>query len=300
MATRAGRDNREYNVLTLATAAAAYENAAASLFRSSIRIDGVGVAGTEEPKSDYITGILLNYGKIARHKVTGVWLPFDGIGTPNAYGLYKKYRLFSESSGKAIKADAEEVEIYRANPQESPLFPFIRLKARLLAEFERAKVQNLNAVKQMSLIVTQSEETAKKLQILNKKRENGAAVGILERALTDLSELNVLKTGAEFMLDRLQAGARKEWEEMLHFVGVYTPREKGERKITDEIGAENSEVDALSNITVKTFNEDCIYNGTADRYRAARVRYDGGGAESRESTQADESTGEEENAAEGA
>ena len=70
----------------------------------------------------------------------------------------------------------------------------------------------------MSLIVTQSEETAKKLQILNKKRENGAAVGVLEKALTDLSELNVLKTGAEFMLDRLQAGARKEWEEMLHFV----------------------------------------------------------------------------------
>ena len=289
--TREGRQNREENAFSVSAIAAAYYNAAASLFRSSIRIEGLN---GDSPKSDYITGVLFTFGAIAREKTTGIWLPFYGNGEQNAYGFYDKYTLFSEYNGKSYVFPRDQVEIYRANPQAVGIANFARFKARLMADFELAKKQNLDGIKQMSLIVAQSDDTAKKLQIADKKRRSGESVAILKKNPLDISELSVLKTGAEYLVDRLQEGERKEWEELLHFVGVYTPREKGERKITGEILSENSEVDALSNITVKTFNEDCIYNGTAERYRAARTSYYGtsGESEKEAEAQAEEEGGE--------
>lgn len=291
--TREGRQNREANAFSVSSIAAAYYNAAASLYRALIRIEGLD--GEKDPKSDYITGVLLNHGAIAREKLTGMWLPFYGNGELDAYGFYDKYTLFSEFNGKSYVFERDQVEIYRANPQGVGISNFLRFKSRLMADYEVAKRQNLDGVKQMSLIVAQSEDTAKKLQIADKKRRSGESVAILKKNPLDVSELSVLKTGAEYLVDRLQEGERKEWEELLHFVGVYTPREKGERKITGEIDSENSEVDALSNITVKTFNEDCEYNGTEGKYKAVRASYYGTGGESEEEAEAQAVEGGDEN-----
>lgn len=290
--TREGRANREENAFSVSAIAAAYYNAAASLFRSSIRIEGLNGAA---PKSDYITGVLFTFGAIAREKTTGIWLPFYGNGERDAYGFCDNYTLFSEYNGKSYVFPRDQVEIYRANPQAVGIANFVRFKSRLMADYELAKKQNLDGIKQMSLIVAQSDDTAKKLQIADKKRRTGESVAILKKNPLDISELSVLKTGAEYLVDRLQAGERKEWEELLHFVGVYTPREKGERKITGEIDSENSEVDALSNITVKTFNEDCEYNGTAGKYKAVRASYYGTRGEDEEYAEAQAEEGENEN-----
>lgn len=263
--TREGRENRE-NARTVLNVAAAYRNIAAAIFQSSVVIYGL----TErDPAQDFITGKLYNNGTICRHKRLGLWLDYSGNGQQDIYGEYNNYTL-TGANGTTYTARRDEIEIYNANPQKSPLETFVRIKSATIASAEGAKRQNLDAVKKMTVIYCDDPGTANKLRAADAKRRGGAAVAIIDRSAKDYGgALDVLETGAEFMCDKLQDFQKREWETLLHYVGVYTGIEKSAEVKQSEIIAQNAETNAFMNVLLKTFNKCAEKENAPYRMRLA-------------------------------
>lgn len=261
--TREGRENRD-NARAVVKVAAAYRNIAAAIFQSSVIIDGLT---EKDPAQDFITDKLYNNGTICRHKPTGLWLSYDGNGQQNVYGDYELYTLYG-ANGTQYTAKRDEIEIYNANPQKSPLETFVRIKAATIASAEGAKRQNLDAVKAVTVIYTDDPGTANKLRAADAKRRDGASVVILDRSQKDYGgTLDTLQTGAEFICDKLQDFQKREWETLLHYVGVYTGIEKSAEVKQSEIIAQNAETNAFMNVLLKTFNKCAEKEGAPYRMR---------------------------------
>lgn len=265
MPTREGRENRE-NSCAVIKVAAAYRDIAAAIFQSSVKIEGLT---KEDPPQDFITRALYENGTICRSKRLGLWLAYSGNGKQNVYGDYETYTL-TGADGITYSASRSEIEIYNANPQKSPLSTFVRIKANTIASAEGAKRQNLDGVKKCTVIYTDSKDTANKLRIADNKRRNGAAVVIMERGAKEYGSIETLDTGAEFICDKLQDFQTKEWEQLLHYVGVYTTIDKSAEVKQSEVEAQNAETNAFMNVLVKTFNRCAEYEGAPYRMRVDR------------------------------
>lgn len=261
--TREGRENRE-NARNVIKVAAAYRDIAAAIFQSSVIIDGLTA---DDPAQDFITRKLYERGTICRHKRLGLWLDYSGNGQQNIYGEYDNYTL-TGANGTSYSARRDEIEIYNANPQKSPLETFVRIKANTIASAEGAKRQNLDAVKKMTVIYCDDPGTANKLRAADKKRRDGAAVAVVDRSTKEYGgTLDLLETGAEFMCDKLQDFQKREWETLLHYVGVYTGIEKSAEVKQSEIIAQNAETNAFMNVLLKTFNKCAEKEGAPYRMR---------------------------------
>lgn len=261
--TREGRENRD-NARSVIKVAAAYRDIAAAIFQSSVIIDGLTA---DDPAQDFITRKLYERGTICRHKRLGLWLDYSGNGKQNIYGEYDNYTL-TGANGTSYSARRDEIEIYNANPQKSPLETFVRIKANTIASAEGAKRQNLDAVKKMTVIYCDDPGTANKLRAADKKRRDGAAVAVVDRSTKEYGgTLDLLETGAEFMCDKLQDFQKREWETLLHYVGVYTGIEKSAEVKQSEIIAQNAETNAFMNVLLKTFNKCAEKEGAPYRMR---------------------------------
>lgn len=278
MATRQGRYCRGDD--TPIKAARGYENLFAALFCQSAKIEGI-TDRRDDLTDDYIIDMLYSTGSVAFEKDTGLWLPFYGQGTPNAYGRYDKYRLYSLYNGQTnALVERKDIFIFDANAQAFPVREFIRIRAATLAAFDAAIAQNLDGVKDMSVIVAHSKELARELQKLDKQRRQGKSWGIINAALMSrenggLAKLETLSTGMEYKIDRLTEDRRKYYEETLHLVGVQTPQEKGERMITGEIEMQGAETSAYIELMIKTFNQNAEEQGAPFRMVAYNAQNGG-------------------------
>jgi hypothetical protein len=269
MATRLGRYYRENDVAANKTTAAnGYKNLFAALFCNAAKVEGI-TDRTGHLTDDYILQVLYEYGAIAYDKSTGLWLPFYGQGTPNAYGVYEKIRLYSAygQSGAGAVRNIGDVYIFDANALAFPISHFIAQKARTLAHYDLAIRQNLDAVKAMSVILTDNKNMSAQLRAADKKRREGASVAVVNKSATDgsVSELSTLTTGAEYIGDKLREDRRAEYEETLHILGIATPYEKAERLISDEVETQNAETNAYIGLLIDTFNRQAEEQGAPFR-----------------------------------
>lgn len=261
MATREGRAAREF-----VTGAAAYECTFAALFQTSCRVENLEQSAgyydadeADRPTSEYILKKLYEDGEIAYHKTLGVWLPFSASGRQNIYGVSETFRLYG-SNGRNIPARRDDIVVFRANPQSNSIADIVRDRSALLADFDNAIKQNLDAVKEMTVIISQTRELADQIKRADAARRRGASVAVMNASTMEFNNLQTLKTEAEYKIDRLIEDKRKVYEDTLHLVNVRTPIEKGERMITGEINTQNEETDAYGNVLKTTFN------GIAEHY----------------------------------
>lgn len=261
MATREGRAAREF-----VTGAAAYECTFAALFQTSCRVEGIKQSAgyydadeSDRPTSEYILKRLYEDGEIAYHKTLGVWLPFSSSGRKNIYGVSETFRLYG-SNGRNIPARREDIVVFRANPQSNAIADIVRDRSALLADFDNAIKQNLDAVKEMTVIISQTRELADQIKRADAARRRGASVAVMNASTMEFNNLQTLKTEAEYKIDRLIEDKRKVYEDTLHLVNVRTPIEKGERMITGEVNTQNAETEAYGNVLKITFN------GIAEHY----------------------------------
>lgn len=265
MATRSGRAVRRFKNY----AASKYEYLFAALFKSGLRFNGFDKK--DGLTDEIIATYLYEKGAVAEDKLTGVWLPFYGQGHPNVYGIYPEYRLYG-NNGVEITRKYDDIRIFTANSECYPVEAYIREKAAVLASFDAAINQNLNAIKQIAVIVCETKALARALASANAKREAGESTVILSREeYQDFAELQTLSTQAQYNVTQLLDDKRKVFEEVLHIVGIRTPILKGERKIVSEQESENAEVDAYIKLLVLSF-ENCAkhygVNYTVDAYVA--------------------------------
>lgn len=251
---------REGRKATLVTKdAGSYKTLFASLFKTAGRVEGLALGAYADDNirdgltDAYILGILYEYGTIAYDAQTGAWLPYAESGRQTAYGKNDTVTLFGANGANVVRSRAD-VYTFDANPDRVPLRCIVSQRAETLANFDAAIRQNLDAVKDMTIIYTDNNTLAGQLKNADAKRRAGASVAVVSRSAEDFGEVGKLSTGAEYKVDKLLKDRRKLYEETLHLVGVRTPIEKGERMISDEVATQNAETDAYVGILERTFN----------------------------------------------
>ncbi|MBQ8428301.1 MAG: hypothetical protein IJX18_03510 [Clostridia bacterium] len=221
----------------------------------------------------YVLGTLYEYGGVAYDPATGAWLRYTGAGRQTVYGRNEAVTMFG-ANGANVTRKRGEVFIFNANPDGVPLKKIIDAKAETLAEFDAAIRQNLDAIKDMTVIYADNPDMVAQLRNADNKRRAGASVAVLSRSVEDFGEVGKLSTGCEYKIDRLLKDRRKLYEEALHLVGVRTPIEKGERMITNEVETQNAETDAYIGIMERTFNASAALYGLPFRLKMNVVPVD--------------------------
>lgn len=243
-----------------------YRNRLGLIFENSITFENL----PDDLPKRYLSRVLREKGGIAYDKISGLYLPYVRMGI-DVYGLPTGYTLVGYD-GTVFTRRAEEVIILRTNPHSVPVQQFLDIQIEKLIEFDMSIMQNLDAIKTMSVIDVPDIKMLNTLQNLDDSRRIGASVAFASSLAT--KSLNVFSTNAQFFIDKLNEARREIWNDTLAYLGVSTANvDKRERVQSAEIVAtEGYSYDCLS-ILIDTFNYDAEVGGLPIRVRANTIMY---------------------------
>lgn len=243
-----------------------YRNRLGLIFENSITFENL----PDELPKRYLTRVLREKGGIAYDKISGLYLPYVRMGI-DVYGLPTGYTLVGYD-GTVFTRRTDEVIILRTNPHSVPVQQFLDIQIEKIVEFDMSIMQNLDAIKTMSVIDVPDIKTLNTLQNLDDSRRIGASVAFASSLAT--KSLNVFSTNAQFFIDKLIEARREIWNDTLAYLGVSTANvDKRERVQSAEVVAtEGYSYDCL-NILIDTFNYDAEIGGLPIRVRANTIMY---------------------------
>lgn len=261
MATNS-KQARKQAQLTRKELRANYENFFRSLYHNSVTIDNLPEA---LPKR-YLLRTLLNNGGIAYDKQTGLYLPYV-YGGIDIYGLPKYYTLVG-FNGFTVMRDASEVVILRANDEAYPIATYIDIQCDKLVEFDMTIMQNLEAVKTMTLIEVADRDTLLSFGNAQENRQLGSTVLYVNSSANLNQATTVMSTGAQYLVSNLLQDREKILNETLNHLGIGTANtQKAERVQTAEINASNGLAMESIKTLIDTFNHDAEIGGLTIRLR---------------------------------
>lgn len=163
--------------------------------------------------------------------------------------------LVNYESDKLYENETECVLI-RNNDDEIPTRESIQLYAYRLTDISRTIDINISAMKTPVLIVGDKKQMLSLKQIY--KQWNGFEPIIWGSKDLDLSSLQVLKTDAPVVFDKLQIEKHHIWNECMTFLGINNANmDKRERLVTDEVQANNEQVDIFAQMQLKSRQLAC-------------------------------------------
>lgn len=159
----------------------------------------------------------------------------------NVYNEPISYRAFS--TGYNVVYSADECVFIRNNPLCRSTEATIINYAERLAELEQAIAVNCNAQK-TPILIKCDEKTRKSLEVIYSQYDGNKPVIFASKGLVE-NPLEVLKTDAPFVADRLREEKRAVWAEVLEYLGINTnpSDKKKERLIVNEVDANNEQID---------------------------------------------------------
>lgn len=238
-----------------------------TLFHNSVRMEQIDC-----PKR-YLIALLLKRGACAYDIETGLFLRFVAEGI-DVYGLPKFYTLIG-ANGLTLRRPADRVVILRANDQMYPFLEYYRLQAEKLTNFDMAVMQNLEAVKTMT--IAEVEDQSQLLSLANKleARQIGATVVVQNKKLVAGSEMRVSSTGAQYLIDKMLQDRQEILNETIATIGGATANtSKRERVQSVEVSASNGFAFDCLNTLIDTFNYDAEQGNMPFRLVANTSLYD--------------------------
>lgn len=232
-----------------------------SLFHNSVSLRNIDC-----PKR-YLISVLLNRGAIAYDKETQLFLRFVAEGI-DVYGLPIHYTLIG-ANGFTVRRSADEVVILRANDQRYPFFEYYAMQSEKLTAFDMAIMQNLEAIKTMT--IAEVEDQSQLLSLANKleARQIGATLVVENKKLSVGNSINVNSTGAEYLIDKLLQDRREILDETIATIGGSTANtSKRERVQSVEVEASNGFAFDCLRTLIDTFNYDSEQGGVPFRLEA--------------------------------
>ena len=223
-----------------------------NLFHNSIKINN-----TDVPKR-YLLNILSERGAIAYYKALNLFLPFSPIGI-DIYGLPESYQLIGYN-GFTVKLKKDDAVILRLNDLSTPLNPYLYQQAEMLADYDIAIKQNLNANKISVIAECPNESTF--LSLVNQESARMVGSALIVRNSNAMANCNVkaTPTGATYLIDRLQEARKQVLNETLETLGIATANSsKRERVQSSEITASLSYAHNAIKVAVDTLNYDAKY-----------------------------------------
>lgn len=176
-------------------------------------------------------------------------------GKLNTYNLPTSVEAWSITYNK--KYPLEEVVYIMNNDIELPTFRTIELVAYRLYEIQRTIDTNVKSMKTPILIETDSKSRLTLEQIYN--QYDGNVPFIFGRKDSNLTQsINVLKTDAPYLADKLTLLKHEVFNELLTFLGINNANtDKKERLITDEAKSNDQLVAYYFNCFYKTRQKAC-------------------------------------------
>ena len=137
-----------------------------------------------------------------------------------------------------------------------PTAPTIQLYAMKLTNIERTIDTNIIAQK-MPIIIRCSERQKLSLkQVMNQRNDNEPVI-YGDKSL-DTNQMEVLKTDAPIVFDKLQIQKHAVWNECMTFLGINNANmDKRERLVDDEVQANNEQVKASEDVMLKAREKAC-------------------------------------------
>lgn len=173
----------------------------------------------------------------------------------NVYNEPVAYTAFSTGYTKEYAAD--NCVFIRNNYLEKSTDSTIILYAEKLAELDVAIMVNTKAQK-TPVVIRCDEKTRLSLEAVYNQFDGNKPVIWGSKSLQD-KPLDVLRTEAPFVADRLREEKRALWNEVLEFLGINTnpSDKKKERLIVTEVAANNEQIDIQSAYMLLTRQEAC-------------------------------------------
>lgn len=222
---------------------------------NSVKFENLG----ETPKR-YIMRTLINYGAIAYDKETGLYLRFVPIGY-DIYGLPQQYTLYGYN-GYTVTRNPDEVVILRVNDIQEPIKPFLDIKAKRITDYDIAILQNLDAIKTMTIYECSSDAQILSLVNMAESRRLGSTAFYVNNNAFKDTGMKVSSTGAQYLVDKLQEAKQKEINEVYAALGTAVANtDKRERVQAVEVNTSLSYAKDCLFLNCDTFNYDAEYGG---------------------------------------
>lgn len=240
-----------------------YEKDFRALFHNSVIVENLP---NDLPKR-YLLRTLLNKGGIAYDKQTGLYLPFvysgiDAYGEPTAYNLIGM-------NGLTLWRRVDEVVILRANDVMFPTMNYIDVQIDKLVEFDMTILQNLDAVKTMTIMEVKDRDTLLTLGNVAETRQIGATLAVVNSSANLGETLNASSTGAQYLVDKLLQDREKVLNETYQHLGISTSNtDKAERVQSIEVTASQGKAIEHISTLIDTFNHDAEIGGLSIRLKA--------------------------------
>lgn len=169
-----------------------------------------------------------------------MWTSTQAItnGAPGLYDTPRSWRSFGRDGFGYDVTPANGVLVY--NGQLRTNFPagFIDLYARRLADFDRAEDLNLKQ-QQRPWLITAPQEKVQDLVNLYKQAAGGEPAVLGLRGLSTDIEVQTFGTQVPLIIEELDEGKRRVWNDVLTLLGIENLTRKAERMVQDEVLANN-------------------------------------------------------------
>lgn len=204
----------------------------------------------------WIERYLFRDGSCIFYKDTVLGLMVAGTGYAGPLNAYSEPTLLQPIAPNYMYEgpelmNNENAVIIRNNDDMVPTAPTIQLYAMRLTDIDRTITTNVIAQK-IPLIIKTSNRQLQTFKNVIRQRNDNEPVIYGDKSLDTTEAIQVLKTDAPIVFDKLEVQKHMVWNECMSFLGVNNANmDKRERVVTGEVEANDEQIRASEDVMLK-------------------------------------------------